>query len=181
MCARRAPAHGRPLSLCLRAKSVDEGCQRGRLLASARIVEEVAGERLGPVFEHRSSCTFARYGAACSSIRNVRPRPSIAARIGSRTRARPVFALSRWLKACNCGPEGDHLRGWDIAGRGRGHQKQDAEVPRSSRTAAYPAIRLFSLCFRSQAISERISRSSKFKVRCQAENPPSIVRLTPLM
>ncbi len=69
MRARRAPAHGRPLSLCLRAKSVDEGYQRGRLLASARILEEVAGERLGPVFEHRSSCTLARYGAACSSIR----------------------------------------------------------------------------------------------------------------
>ena len=43
------------------------------------------------------------------------------------------------------------------------------------------AIRLFSLCFRSQPISERISRSSRFKARCQAENPPSIVRLTPLM
>ena len=52
MRARRAPAHERQLSLCLQAKSVDEGCQRGRLLASARIVEEVAGERLGPVFEH---------------------------------------------------------------------------------------------------------------------------------
>jgi hypothetical protein len=46
------PAHEHQPSLCLQAKSVDEGCQRSRLLAPARIVEEVTGERLAPLFEH---------------------------------------------------------------------------------------------------------------------------------
>jgi len=63
------------------AQRLDECRERGWMLATARVIQEEAGERGHQSSSTRTSAPLARCEAACSSDMNARPTPLSAARV----------------------------------------------------------------------------------------------------